>query len=135
MPPSKLHRFRVHKSYREMIVKAGKTEIRMGTVSGLANAVALIEELKTGKRKLDLLEVMACPEGCINGGGQPIPVNEKLLRTRSKAVYDMDNGSDLHTAHGNQVVQDIYNVFLEEPGGELSRELLYRSYTKREVLL
>ena len=135
MPPSKLHRFRVHKSYREMTVKAGKTEIRMGTVSGLANAVALIEELKTGKRKLDLLEVMACPKGCINGGGQPIPVNEKLLRTRSKAVYDIDNGSDLHTAHGNQIVQDIYNEFLEEPGGELSRELLYTTYTKREVLL
>lgn len=135
MPPSKLHRFRVHKSYREMTVKAGKTEIRMGTVSGLTNAVALIEELKTGKRKLDLLEVMACPEGCINGGGQPIPVDEKLLRIRSKAVYDMDNGSNLHTAHGNQVVQNIYNEFLEEPGGELSRELLYTTYTKREVLL
>ncbi len=132
---SKLHRFRVHKSYREMTVKVGKSEIRIGTVSGLANAVVLIEELLTGRRKLDLLEVMACPEGCINGGGQPIPVNEKLLRTRSKAIYDMDNGSDLHTAHGNQAVQEIYNDFLGEPGGELSRELLFTSFTKREVLL
>ena len=132
---SKLHRFRVHKSYREMTVKLGKSEIRIGTVSGLANAVTLIEELLTGRRKLDLLEVMACPEGCINGGGQPIPVDEKLLRTRSKAIYDMDNGSDLHTAHGNQAVQEIYNDFLGEPGGELSRELIFTSFTKRKVLL
>ena len=135
MPSSKLHRFRVHKSFREMTVKAGLSEIRIGTVSGLANAHALIEELKTGKRKLDMLEVMACPEGCINGGGQPIPVDEKLLRARSKAIYDMDNGSELHTAHDNPLVQDIYMDFLGEPGGELSRELLYTTFTKREVLL
>jgi iron only hydrogenase large subunit-like protein len=107
----------------------------MGTVSGLANAVALIEELLAGKRKLDFLEVMACPEGCINGGGQPIPVDEKLLRTRSKSIYELDNGSDLNTAHGNQAVQEIYNDFLGEPGGELSQELLFTSFTKRMVLL
>jgi len=135
MPPSKLHRFRVHRPFREMTVKAGRSEIRIGAVSGLANAHTVIEELKSGKTKLDLLEVMACPEGCINGGGQPIPVDEKLLRARSKAIYDMDNGSELHTAHQNQLVQDIYKDFLGEPGGKLSRELLYTTFTKREVLL
>lgn len=135
MPPSKLHRFRVHKPFREMTVRMGEAEIRIGSVSGLSNARGLIDELKSGKRKLDFLEVMACPEGCINGGGQPIPVDDKLLRTRSKAVYDMDNGSDLHTAHGNQGVQDIYKEFLGEPGGELSRKLFYTNYSKRDVLL
>jgi len=135
MPPSKLHRFRVHKAFREMTVRMGDTEIRIGTVSGLTNTRALIEELRSEKRKLDFLEVMACPEGCINGGGQPIPVDERLLRARSKAVYDMDNGSELHTAHGNRVVKDIYNGFLGEPGGKLSRELFYTTYAKREVLL
>ncbi len=135
MSPSKLHRFRIHKPFREMTVKAGKTEIRIGTVSGLANAAALIEEIRSGKRKMDFLEVMACPDGCINGGGQAIPVNEKILRIRSKAVYDLDNGSKLHTAHNNQVVQDIYRDFLGEPGGTLSQELLYTTYSKRDVLL
>jgi len=135
MPASKLHRFRINKSYREMTVKAGKTEIRMGTVSGLANAVALIEELKAGKRKLDLLEIMACPGGCINGGGQPIPSEEKLIRARSKAVYDMDNRSKNHTAHGDPLVQEIYRDMLKEAGGQLSHDLFYTSYSKREVLL
>jgi len=135
MPPSKLHRVRIHKSFREMTVKAGKSEIRMGTVSGLSNAVALIEELKMGKRNLDFLEVMACPDGCINGGGQPIPAEEKLIRTRTKAVYNLDKGSKLHTAHGCKLVQEIYRDKLKEPGGKLSRELFYTSYSKREVLL
>ncbi|NOR34206.1 MAG: 2Fe-2S iron-sulfur cluster binding domain-containing protein [Bacteroidales bacterium] len=135
MPASRLHRFRINKSYREMTVKTGKTEIRMGTVSGLANAVALIEELKAGKRKLDLLEIMACPDGCVNGGGQPIPAKEKLIRTRSKAVYDMDNGSKNHTAHGDPLVQEIYRDLLKEAGGKLSQDLFYTTYLKREVLL
>ena len=135
MPPSKLHRFRVQRSFREMTVKAGLSEIRIGAVSGLANAHAVIKELKAGKKKLDILEVMACPEGCVNGGGQPIPVDEKLLRARSKAIYEMDNGSELHSAHLNQQVQEIYKEYLGEPGGEKSRELLYTTFTKREVLL
>ena len=118
-----------------MTVKAGPTEIRMGSVSGLANAVALIEELLTGKRKLDLLEVMACPDGCINGGGQPIAAGEKLLRARSKVVYDLDNGSKVHIAHGCKLVQEIYRDELKETGGKLSRELFYTTYSKREVLL
>ena len=135
LPASKLHRFRIHKPYREMIVKAGKTEIKMGTVSGLANAVSLIEELKAGKRKLDFLEVMACPDGCINGGGQPIPADEKLIRARTKAVYDMDNGSKEHTAHSNVLAQEIYRDLLKEVGGILSQDLFYTTYSKREVLL
>lgn len=135
MPASKLHRFRIHKPYREMTVKAGKAEIRMGTVSGLSNAVALIDELLSGKRKLDILEIMACPDGCINGGGQPIPADEKLIRTRSKAVYDMDNGSLNHTAHGDPLVQEIYRDMLKEAGGKLSQDLFYTTYIKREVLL
>jgi len=133
--PSKLHRFRIHKSYREMVVKAGSNEIRMGMVSGLSNAVSLIEDLKSGKKKLDILEVMACPDGCINGGGQPIQADENLIRTRAKAVYDMDNGSKIHTAHGNEEINKIYREYLEEAGGKLSRELLYTTYSKREVLL
>jgi len=133
--PSKLHRFRIHKSFREMTVMAGKREIRMGSVSGLANAVALLEEIKSGKRKLDLLEVMACPDGCINGGGQAIPVDERVNRTRSKAIYDLDNASSIHSAHGCPSLQRFYHDFLGEPGGKLSRDLLYTVYTKREVML
>jgi len=133
--PAKLHRFRIHKSFREMAVTVGEREVVMGTVSGLSNAVKLLEEIRSGKRKLDLLEVMACPDGCVNGGGQPLPVNEKVIRTRVKAVYDMDNGSKLHTAHQSPPIQKIYKEVLGEPGGTKSQDLLYTTYTKREVLL
>jgi len=126
--PSKLHRLRIHKSYREMGVKAGKKEIRIGVVSGLTNAVALLDELRAGKKSLDFLEVMACPDGCTNGGGQPLPVDEKVIRTRSKAVYELDNGGSLQTAHQNQVIQHLYEQFLKEPGEELSRSLFYTTY-------
>lgn len=135
MAPSRLHRFRINKSYREMTVRAGKTEIRMGTVSGLANAASVIRDIKAGKRKPDLLEIMACPEGCINGGGQPIPADETIIRARTKVVYDMDNGSKLHTAHNCKLVKEIYGDLLEEPGGEKSRKLFYTTYSRRETLL
>ncbi len=133
--PSKLHRFRINKSFREMAVKAGKREIRIASVSGLSNAVELISEIKSGRRSIDLLEVMACPGGCANGGGQPLPVNESLIRTRSKAVYDLDNGSAIQAAHQNPVVQKIYKELLGEPGSEVSRQLFHTSFTKRDVLL
>ena len=117
-----------------MTVKAGNREVHIASVSGLANAVELIKEIKAGKKQIDLLEVMACPGGCTNGGGQPLPVNEALVRTRSKAIYDMDNGAEIHAAHQNPSVQKIYSDFLGEPGGELSRNLLYTNFTPREVL-
>lgn len=133
--PSKLHRFRVNKAYREMSIKAGKQELRIASVSGLSQAVELIKEIKTGKRSIDLLEVMACPGGCTNGGGQPLPVDDHLIRIRSKAVYDMDNGSNIQEAHKNPHVIKIYEDLLGEPGSKVSRDLLYTTFTKRDVLL
>ncbi len=133
--PSKLHRFRINKPFREMTVKAGSQEIRMATVSGLSNAVTLLEEIRTGKREIDLLEVMACPDGCTNGGGQPVLVNEKVIRTRTRAVYDLDNGASNQMAHLNPGVKHIYEDFLDEPGSNISREHLFTTYTRRKVLL
>jgi iron only hydrogenase large subunit-like protein len=135
LTPSRLHRFRIHKSFREMAVKTGNSEIRMGTVSGLARAVTLMEEIKSGKRKLDLLEVMACPGGCVNGGGQPIPVDEQVLRTRTKAIYDLDNGSSICTAHANPFLKEFYKNGMGELGTGASKDLLHTTFTKREVLL
>jgi iron only hydrogenase large subunit-like protein len=134
IPASKLHRFRINKPYREMTVKAGMREVKIASVSGLANAVSLVKDIIAGKKQIDLLEVMACPGGCANGGGQPLPVNEALVRSRSKAIYDMDNGAEIQAAHLSPIVQRIYKEFLGEPGGEMSRNLLYTTYTLREVL-
>jgi len=88
---AKLHRFRVHRSVREMVVSAGEREFRLGAVSGLANAVELIEEITSGKRSFDLLEVMACPDGCVNGGGQPHSIDNQIIRSRTKSIYEIEN--------------------------------------------
>lgn len=133
--PSKLHRFRVQKPYREMTVKAGEQVIRIATVSGLAHAKTLIEEIKAGKRQLDLLEVMACPGGCVNGGGQPIPADEGIVRARSKAIYDLDNGSEIQAAHENSALKDFYADCLGKAGGKKSKELLRTTFQKKDVLL
>ncbi|MFH0757400.1 MAG: [Fe-Fe] hydrogenase large subunit C-terminal domain-containing protein [Bacteroidota bacterium] len=133
--PSRLHRFRIHKSCHEMSVQVGKREIRIATVNGLANAVALLEEIRTGKKQVDFLEVMACPDGCTNGGGQPIPVNKQILRARSRAIHHMDNNATIQGAHNNPAVAQIYHEFLGEPGSQAGREHLYTTFTKREVLL
>lgn len=135
LTPAKLHRFRIHKSFREMAVKVGDRELVMATVSGLTNAVSLLHEIKIGKRRIDLLEVMACPDGCVNGGGQPLPVTDKMIRTRTRAIYDLDNGSKLHAAHQSPTIHKIYGEVLGKPGEKKSRELLYTTYSKREVLL
>jgi iron-only hydrogenase group A len=133
--PSKLHRFRINKPYREMTIKAGKQEIHIASVSGLSHAVELLKEIKDGKKTIDLLEVMACPGGCTNGGGQPFPVNEGKIRTRSKAVYDMDNSATILEANMNPVAQKIYEELLKEPGSKVSEDLLHTTFTVRDVLL
>lgn len=78
---------------------------------------------------------MACPGGCTNGGGQPLPVDDGLLKIRSKAVYDMDNGASIQEAHNNPLVKKIYKDLLGEPGSKVSRDLLHTTFTKRDVLL
>jgi iron-only hydrogenase group A len=132
MPPSKLHRFRGHKPFREVGLKMGETSVRIGIVSGLANAVKLIEELRAGKKRLDYLEVMACPGGCINGGGQPIPAMELSIRARAKAVFDRESRGHPETAPDIRSARDFYGESLGEPGGERARELMYTRFTQRE---
>ena len=135
IPASNLHRFRANKPYREMTIKAGKQDLRIASVSGLSHVLEVMEDVRAGRRSIDLLEVMACPGGCTNGGGQPHPVHEGLIRTRSKAVYDMDNRADIQEAHNNPVVKKIYEDFLGKPGSETSRDLFHTTFTKRDVLL
>lgn len=89
----KFHRFRMHLPYREMTLDWGSSELRVGAVSGLSHAAGLLGELKEGTKRLDFLEVMACPQGCMNGGGQPIVLREKVLDRWSRGLQEMEGGS------------------------------------------
>lgn len=114
----------------------GKT-ITAAIAHGLGNARALLKMVKDGERKIDFIEVMACPGGCVTGGGQPI-VSSKLKEQmdikslRTKAIYEEDRDLPLRKSHENPYIKALYEEFLGSPNGHLSHELLHTHYLKRE---
>ena len=116
---------------------AGKT-IRVAAVSGLANAKEILTKVKNGEAQYDFIEVMACPGGCINGGGQPTqPASVRnfvdLKSLRANALYTQDERMTLRKSHMNQEVQALYKEFLGEPGSHKAHEILHTSYVARPI--
>ena len=112
----------------------GDREIDVAVVSGLGNARKLLEEIKEGMhRNLKFVEVMACPGGCIGGGGQPFSTNPERIKARMQALYALDQSEHLRTAHENPEVKRLYQEFLGEPGGDLAREVLHTTFAPRKV--
>ena len=113
------------KGRKETKIKIGKSIYGFASVSGIANAKTLLNEIKAGRDDLHLIEVMACPNGCVNGGGQRIGTDEKLLRTRIKALYDSDDEEMIRAAHKNPFITEVYEKFLESPLSAKSQFLLH----------
>ena len=116
---------------------AGKT-IRVAAVSGLANAKEILTKVRNGEAQYDFIEVMACPGGCINGGGQPTqPASVRnfvdLKSLRAGALYTQDERMTLRKSHMNQEVQALYKEFLGEPGSHKAHEILHTSYVARPI--
>ena len=107
-------------------------ELRCAIAHGLINAKTVMDAVKAGKADFHFLEVMACPGGCLGGGGQPIPTNSEIRAKRAKAIYEEDTGKPIRKSHENPEVQKIYKDFLGEPNGEVSHHLLHTTYTPRE---
>ncbi len=110
----------------------GRT-VRVAVASGLANAKALLERVKNGQAHYDFIEIMGCPGGCINGGGQPTQSAEVRSFTdvaglRAKALYQQDMDMPLRRSHENPEIQAIYRDYLGEPGGHKAHELLHTHY-------
>ena len=113
---------------------AGK-ELRIAVASGIGNARHLLKAMKEGKTpEYHFIEVMACPGGCIGGGGQPKTTDPAAVVKRMGAIYSLDERSVLRKSHENPEVQKLYGEFLKEPGGELSHELLHTTYSDRSHL-
>lgn len=115
---------------------AGK-EIKVVAASGLANARKILDEIKEGKADYQFVEIMACPGGCVMGGGQPIKSSKTrsavdVRKLRADALYTIDEKSTIRKSHENPVVKKIYQEFLEKPGSEIAEKLLHTSYKKRE---
>ena len=121
---------------RATINIAGK-DINVVAASGLANARTILEEIKSGKANYQFVEIMACPGGCIMGGGQPIKSSKvraevDVRKLRADALYSIDERSIVRKSHENPVMKKLYKDFLEKPGSEIAERLLHTTYTKRE---
>ncbi len=113
-----------------MGVPGGRT-LKVAVAHGLANADKLLKAIKAGEVEYHFIEVMACPGGCLGGGGQPIPTDMEKRMERMRAIYDEDESLPLRKSHENPEVQLLYAEFLKEPLGHKSHELLHTKYTKR----
>lgn len=111
-------------------------KVRVAVASGLANAKELLERVKRGEANYHFIEIMGCPGGCVNGGGQPIqPGNIRnfvdLRAERAKALYSQDASMALRKSHESPLMKKVYAEFLGEPGSHLAHELLHTSYKER----
>ncbi len=110
----------------------GIGDIKVAVAHGLGNARKLLESIKSGAQ-YHFIEIMACPGGCVSGGGQPIPVNNEIRRLRAEALYQEDRNLELRKSHQNPSITRIYEEFLGAPLGEKSHHLLHTGYTARGV--
>ena len=107
-------------------------ELKVAIAHGLVNANELMKSVKDGKAEFHFIEVMACPGGCLGGGGQPYPTNPEIRKKRAKAIYDEDAAMVIRKSHENPEVIQIYKEFLGKPLGHKSHELLHTHYAPRE---
>jgi iron-only hydrogenase group A len=107
-------------------------ELKVAIGHGLVNANKLMKQVKEGKSPYHFIEIMACPGGCIGGGGQPIPTSMEIRKNRMKAIYNEDEFMVLRKSHDNPDVIAIYKEFLGKPNSHVSHELLHTHYVERD---
>ena len=117
--------------------KIGDLELNVAVASGTANACELLTGVQNGTYKVDFIEIMACPGGCVNGGGQPIHdaytrANVDIRALRAKALYDEDAACAVRKSHESPIVKEIYANYLGEAGGHKAHHLLHTTYEKRK---
>jgi len=130
LQPVKIQDLRGLKPKKEARIRIQKVPVNVVAVSGLANAIALLDEVANGRDGIQIIEVMACPNGCINGGGQKICSDEKNLKTRMKYLYDVDEEEIVKVAHKNPALTDTFDRFLSKPNSPRNQELLHTNHVK-----
>lgn len=122
---------------KKATVKIGDKEVKVAVVHGLSNAREILEEIQAGNADYQFVEIMACPGGCVMGGGQPI-VSSKVRNDvdvrakRAECLYSIDEKSTIRKSHENLAIKKLYEEFLEKPGSHKAHELLHTTYHKRE---
>ena len=123
---------------KEATYKVGDLDVKVAVASGLANAKELLEKVQNGEADYQFIEIMGCPGGCVNGGGQPQqPMNIRnfvdIRAERAKVLYDIDASMPIRQSHENPDIKEVYEIYLGEPGSHKAHEILHTSYVKRKV--
>lgn len=126
--PDLFHYVRGLEGIKEAEIDINGTAVRIAVVSGLGNARKLMEQIDKGEKVYDFVEVMACPGGCINGGGQPIHDGGADLPDRTKVLYNLDKNNPIRFSHENPEIIECYQKFLEKPLSHKAHELLHVEY-------
>ena len=125
------------KGIKKAVVKIGDTDVKVAVAHGLSNAAKIMEEIKNGEADYQFVEIMACPGGCIMGGGQPIRTSKErskydIRKLRADCLYSIDEKSTIRKSHENPAIKKLYEEYLEKPGSYKAHELLHTTYQKRE---
>nr|WP_306806890.1 [Fe-Fe] hydrogenase large subunit C-terminal domain-containing protein [Halanaerobium congolense] len=107
-------------------------KLKAAVAHGLGNARKLMEMIKAGE-EFDFVEFMACPGGCMGGGGQPISCDDNVLEKRQRAIYQIDSNKKLRKSHENPYIKKIYDDYLGNPGSEIAHKLLHTKYKARKI--
>lgn len=121
---------------KEATYTVGGQKLRVAVASGLGNARAILEGIKSGEREYDFVEIMACPGGCVNGGGQPVQGDSvrnyvDLKTLRAKALYDADKKLKYRKSHESPVIKMLYDEYFDAPGKQRAHRLLHTTYVNR----
>ncbi len=122
---------RGNSGFREANIKIGKITLNLAVIHSLSNARKVLEIIKKTPEKYHFIEIMACPGGCIGGGGQPKPTTKEIIKKRAAATYLEDRGQKIRQAHKNPNIIKLYMEFLGKPLGKTSRKLLHTKYSDK----
>ncbi len=132
----KYEQVRGEKGIKEAKLELAGKKINIAVVSGLGNARKIMNQIKDKKCKYDFIEIMACPGGCVMGGGQPIKSSkirreQDVRKNRADSLYNIDEKSTIRKSHQNPVLIKIYQEFFEKPASEKAHKYLHTSYNKQ----
>jgi len=128
---------RAVEGFRERTLQVGDLSLNIAVTNGLVNAKKLLEKVVTGEKQFHVIEIMACPGGCIGGGGQPYPpkgykiLDPILLQKRASALYSIDKNKKIRKSHENPAIKELYKELLGEPGSEVAHKLLHVHYSQK----
>jgi len=139
--PDKLEFYdvRATEGLKEATIEIDGKQLNVAVANGLANARKILDKVKTGEKQYHIIELMACPNGCVAGGGQPhqpaeqfvYPLDIHIISKRQEAIYSIDSNKSIRISAENPSIKKVYKEFLKKPGSEIAHNLLHTTYSEK----